>query len=155
MDSRNIIKLVIPGNVPSQKNSKQIAINNRTGKRFVRSSSRVTAWKTYAIHELRGQFAGLQVTGSPIQLFLSFYFDNSRRHDLDNAAAGVMDALVKAGVLADDCVSEVNFLGLLYGGLDKENPRCEIFLLVEDGGFVFKFIKGDDHKFELQGEVLA
>lgn len=122
------MKLVISGNVPSQKNGKEIAINRRTGKRFVRSNDRVKAWQETAIEELALQLRGYKVTEYPIEIALSFYFDNERRHDLDNAAAGVMDALVKANVLEDDNVNFVSCLVLDYGGIDKENPRCEIYL---------------------------
>lgn len=120
--------LTIPGNVPSQKNGKEIAINRKTGQRFVRSNDRVKAWQTMAIAELERQFDGLVVSGYPITVALCFWFDNKRRHDLDNAAAGVMDALVKAGVLVDDNVNYVDCLTLQYGGIDKIKPRVEVFL---------------------------
>ena len=122
------MKLIIHGNTPSQKNGKEIAINRKTGQRFVRSNDRVKAWQTMAVQSLMSQFNGLQVTEYPVDLSLVFYFDNLRRHDLDNAAAGVMDALVKAGVLEDDSVKYVECLTLQYGGLDKEQPRVEIYL---------------------------
>lgn len=95
---------------------------------MVISNSRVKAWQGIAHEELTKQFAGLRVTGYPITLQLTFYFDNKRRHDLDNCAAGVMDALTKAGILEDDNVNCVDTLILKYGGIDKENPRAEIFL---------------------------
>lgn len=122
------MKLVIPGNVPSQKNNKEIAVNPRTGKRFVRSNDRVKRWQRMAILELQKQFASCRVTGYPISVTLIFFFDNARRHDLDNAAAGVMDALRAAQVLQDDSVEYVETLTLQYGGLDKTNPRAEIYL---------------------------
>ncbi len=122
------MKLTIHGNTPSQKNNKEIAINRKTGQRFVRSNDRVKAWQETAIQELALQFTGYKVTDYPIALNLIFYFDNDRRHDLDNAAAGVMDALVKAEILEDDHVKFVSCLTLQYGGVDKENPRCEIYI---------------------------
>lgn len=121
------MKLTITGNVPSQKNGKEIAMR-RDGTRFVRSNDRVKAWQKAAVDELALQFIGLKVTDYPIALSLVFYFDNKRRHDLDNAAAGVMDALVKAQILTDDNVNYVECITLQYGGIDKINPRVEIFL---------------------------
>lgn len=121
------MKLTITGNVPSQKNNKEIAMR-RDGSRFVRSNDRVKAWQETAIQELALQFRGYQVSDYPIALSLVFYFDNKRRHDLDNAAGGVMDALVKAGVLTDDNVNYVECITLQYGGIDKINPRAEIYL---------------------------
>lgn len=122
------MKLTLDGNVPSQKNGKEIAFNRATGRRFVRSNDRVTAWKEIAVTELRRQFHGYVVTDYPITIALVVYFDNLRRHDLDNAASGVMDALVAAEVITDDNVNFVDCLTLQYGGHDKLNPRVEIFL---------------------------
>lgn len=122
------MKLTIPGNVPSQKNGKEIAINRKTGQRFIRSNDRVKDWQDMAVESLSLQFQGLVTTDYPIDLSLVFFFDNERRHDLDNAAAGVMDALSKSGVIEDDCVKYVSCLTLQYGGVDKINPRVEVFL---------------------------
>lgn len=121
------MKLTIHGNTPSQKNNKEIAMR-KDGTRFVRSNDRVKAWQQTAIQELALQFRGYKVTDYPISINLVFYFDNNRRHDLDNAAGGVMDALVKAAILEDDNVHFVECLTLQYGGIDKTNPRCEVYL---------------------------
>lgn len=122
------MKLVINGNVPSQKNGKEIAINRSTGQRFIRSNDRVKAWQETAVQELSLQFHGYRITDYPISLSLVFYFDNKRRHDLDNAAAGVMDALVKAGIIEDDNVNYVECITLQYGGVDKISPRAEVYI---------------------------
>lgn len=122
------MKLVISGSVPSQKNRKIISHNSITGRPFLRSAPQVTIWKEKAILELREQFQGYIVTEYPISITLIFYFDSLRRHDLDNAAAGVMDALVAAQVIEDDSIKFVDCLQLQYGGHDKTNPRAEIFL---------------------------
>jgi Holliday junction resolvase RusA-like endonuclease len=128
MTTQNELTLTIPGNVPSQKNGKMISFNRRTGQRFVRSNDRVLEWKAFAVKVLEDQFKGYMVTEYPLIVMLVFFFDNKRRHDLDNAAAGVMDALRDAGVIVDDNVNYVNVLSLHYGGLDKENPRVDIYL---------------------------
>ena len=122
------MRYIIPGNVPSQKNGKEIAFNRTTGRRFVRSNDRVIAWKEEAVMRLRIQSKGHKEPNYPITVALVFYFDNLRRHDLDNSAAGVMDALVAADIITDDNVNFVDCLTLQYGGHDKQNPRVEIFL---------------------------
>lgn len=43
-------------------------------------------------------------------------------------ASGVLDAMRHAGVLADDDYKHINCLTVQFGGIDKENPRCEVFL---------------------------
>lgn len=120
------MRLTIKGNVPSQKNGKRIVKNG--GRTMLISNQRVLDWKKMAILELKTQFRGMQVTEYPISITLVFWFDNRRRHDLDNAAAGVMDALSDADVIEDDNVNFVDCLTLQYGGIDKTNPRAEIYL---------------------------
>lgn len=120
------MQLVIPGNVPSQKNGKRIV--KRGNRPILISSQAVLDWKEMAVAELQQQFAGYTITGYPISLTLEFYFDNKRRHDLDNAAAGVMDALSASGVIVDDSVAYVDTLILKYGGLDKQSPRAIIYI---------------------------
>ena len=36
------------------------------------------------------------------------------------------DALVKAGVLEDDSSKQIKKVIYKYGGIDKDNPRCEL-----------------------------
>lgn len=81
-----------------------------------------------AIESLQKQFKGYKVSGYPISVTLIFFFDNLRRHDLDNAAAGVMDALKDAEVIDDDNVAYVDCLQLQYGGHDKLKPRVEVYI---------------------------
>lgn len=120
------MKLTILGNVPSQKNGKRIV--KRGSRPILISSENVLIWKQMAVMTLKTAFKGYEITGYPIAVTLIFYFDNLRRHDLDNAAAGVMDALTAAEVIEDDNVKFVDCLTLQYGGHDKINPRVEIFL---------------------------
>jgi Holliday junction resolvase RusA-like endonuclease len=123
------MKLVISGNIPSQKNRKVIAHKWVNGKKvaFLRSDDVVLEWKAEAIRQLREQFKGYKITDYPVECVIVFYFGNLNRHDLDNAAAGVMDALTAAGVIEDDNVKFINSLTLSYGGHDKNNPRAEIY----------------------------
>lgn len=49
-----------------------------------------------------------------------------RRRDLDNQATAILDGLVAAGVLPDDCCEMVPKLAIEYKGVDRENPRANI-----------------------------
>lgn len=120
--------LTIKGNVPSQKNRKIISVNRATGRPFLRSAPAVKDWQERALGELSQQFKGFAVSGYPISVTCIFFFDNLRRHDLDNAASSVMDALTAAQIIEDDNVNFVDCLQLQYGGHDKLNPRVEIYL---------------------------
>lgn len=124
----NNMILTLLGNTPSKKNAKQISINRRTGARFIRTSDKAKSWELMAVTELRKQFQGYVVTNYPITVTITFYYDNKRRHDIDNSASTVLDAMSLAGIIEDDNVNFVNQLVLKYGGLDKEDPRCEIEL---------------------------
>lgn len=117
------MKLVIGGVVPSKKNSR---INTRSGRSF--PSARFTEWEKPALLELKEQFEGLKVTEYPISVTMIFFNKDNRRHDLDNQSSSVLDTLVKAGVLEDDNQTKVDCLQLQYGGVDKENPRCEVYI---------------------------
>lgn len=120
--------LTIEGNVPSQKNRKIISQNRSTGRPFLRSAPAVKEWQASAAVQLQVQWRGLKITGYPISLVVVVYFDSLRRRDLDNALSSVMDALVAAGIIEDDSVAFVSCISVEYGGLSRQNPRCEIHI---------------------------
>jgi Holliday junction resolvase RusA-like endonuclease len=122
------MKLTILGKIPSQKNNKQIAINRRTGRRFVRSNDTVLAWQKDAKRQLQAQFEGYKITDYPIEVTIVFYRPNLIRRDLDNVASGILDCMVASEIIVDDDVNHVSMLTLSYGGVDKLNPRAEIFI---------------------------
>lgn len=117
------MKLVINGTTPSKKNSR---INTRSGRSF--PSKRFTEWEKPALIELQKQFEGLKVTNYPVSVTMIFYNEDKRRHDLDNQASSILDTMVKANIIEDDNQNFVDCVQLQYGGHDKENPRCEIYL---------------------------
>lgn len=120
--------MVILGNVPSKKNSKRIVTNRSTGKPFIISSKIHESWHTTAIPEMKKQWEGYAVTAYPIDVTIIFFWKDLRRHDLDNGVATILDALKDAGVIEDDDFTHIQCVQAQYGGLDRENPRCEIYL---------------------------
>lgn len=109
--------IVILGRIPSKKNSR---IHTRSGMSF--PSANYTKWHKDAslqIPEKRQEFMGHGIT-------LTFYMPDNRRTDLTNKAESVMDLLVDNGVLQDDCWQITGDVSLKCGGIDKENPRCEV-----------------------------
>jgi len=122
------VKLTISGNVPSQKNRKIISVNRATGKPFLRSADSVKTWQQSALLQLKQQFRGFQVTEYPININIVVYYDNQRRHDLDNALGTVMDALTAAEIIEDDDTKHVECIVIQFGGHDKLNPRVEVYL---------------------------
>jgi len=122
------MKMVILGNVPSKKNSKRIVTNRTTGKPFIISSKIHGDWHNSAIPEMKRQWQGYKITQYPIGITMTFYWKDLRRHDLDNGVATILDALKDAGVIEDDYYKFVDCIQAQYGGLDRTNPRCEIFI---------------------------
>lgn len=122
------MRLVIYGDCPSLKNSKQIFVNKRTGKPFITSSQRSKVWQASAYQQLVDQFKGLQITDYPISIAMQFYFPTKRAKDLDNACSSVLDALVHANVIKDDNINYVDSIDLQFSGYDKNEPRVEVFL---------------------------
>lgn len=61
------------------------------------------------------------------EIVLAFKMPDNRRKDLTNAAESVMDLLVDAGILSDDCWQVIPNVTLL-GMLDSKSPGCIIGL---------------------------
>jgi Holliday junction resolvase RusA-like endonuclease len=122
------MKLIIDGEVPSQKNRKIISVNRATGRPFLRSAPAVKDWQALSNIQLQKQFKGFVIKNYPISVSIIFYYGTLRRKDLDNSASSVMDALTAAQIIEDDNVNFVDCLQLQYGGHDKINPRVEIYL---------------------------
>jgi Holliday junction resolvase RusA-like endonuclease len=136
--------VTILGNVPSQKNRKIISRNSKTGASFLRSAPEVKEWQEDAARQLATQCKGLRVTSYPVSIVVTFFFGSQRRHDLDNALSTVMDALAAprefelvdgkkkgikgTGFIFDDSVDYINCITVQYGGYDKSNPRCDIYI---------------------------
>lgn len=117
------MKLTISGTTPSKKNSR---INTRSGRSF--PSKRFSEWEKTAVPELQEQFKGFRVTDYPISITIVSFNGDNRRHDLDNQCSSILDTLVKAGIIEDDNQKYIESIQLQYGGHDKVNPRCEIYI---------------------------
>jgi Holliday junction resolvase RusA-like endonuclease len=72
------------------------------------------------------------VTGGVVHSLFVLYKPNKRRLDLDNYTTVhkkfYHDALVTHKILKDDDVHTIPFQLSVYGGIDKENPRVDIYV---------------------------
>lgn len=57
-----------------------------------------------------------------------FYAPDKRPFDLTNKAESIMDLLVDNKIIQDDNCYVLENVVLLFGGVDRENPRVEIEL---------------------------
>jgi Holliday junction resolvase RusA-like endonuclease len=120
------MKLTIKGKTPSKKNSRNIFVRN--GRIINVPSKLYKEWQEDAKLQLQQQFRNFQVSDYPIDVNVLVYYGTKHRHDLDNALGSIMDVLVDAQVIVDDDVEHISQITIQHGGLDKENPRAEIYL---------------------------
>lgn len=123
------MKIVLSGRIPSKKNSKRIVMaGNRP---MIISSKDYETWHTVASYELRSQVKGsanrIRLSG-PHKIEIKIFPPNKVKGDLSNKAESIMDLLVDNGVIEDDNWFEVPTLALIFGGVDKANPRAEIVI---------------------------
>lgn len=123
------VKFDIASQVPSKKNNKRILKNSRTGKMFIASSEKFNEWHNQAMMDLcfrlnkdRGIFRDKQV-----EIELTFYNSDNRRHDLDNMTSSVLDLLVDAEFIDDDCCRVVSKVTVIAGGMTEERHTTYLF----------------------------
>lgn len=69
------------------------------------------------------------VTGT-CKIHYTIYYPTRRVFDIDNIGSVITkfthDALVEFGILEDDNYKIVTDISYCFGGVDKENPRCDV-----------------------------
>lgn len=142
MSQAPLHKIIISGQTPAQKNSKQIFTNRRTGKQFITSSNIVKAWQIQALTELRAEKR--RFNNGRIQIDYMFYVVDDAQRDLDNMIASVNDILQHANALMtykDGKEKILKGTGIIYGDhwqklrigsadaeIDRANPRAELII---------------------------
>ena len=115
------MKLTIPGQTPSKKNSR---INTRSGRSF--PSKRYAEWHKNSSLYLESILEKLTPERfGKVTINYMFYVQDLRRRDVSNMVESINDLLVDLGVIEDDDWKHVR-LGSGDAELDRENPRCEI-----------------------------
>lgn len=114
-----MITITLKGSVPSKKNNKQITYRN--GRLGLRSSDNYLAWN---YEQLMTMKRVKPIKGPVRSIAITFFIDSKRKTDLTNKAESVMDLLVDAGIIEDDNCFIVPYVLLIFGGVDKTNPRA-------------------------------
>lgn len=127
------IMITIQGRIPSKKNARQAL--NLKGRCILVPNSLYRAWHKEAMGQLEGQkpslFNQAQGLDSSKGLRIVMFAPDARAFDLTNKAESVMDVLVDAKFIEDDNFNFVPKLLLEFGGIDRENPRAEIYEITE------------------------
>jgi len=121
------MKIILKGRIPSKKNStRRIKRGNRI---FNVPSEAHEQWHVEQQYSLMKQRL---IPDDPIEkchyIDLYFHFPDKRRADLSNKTESVMDLLVDVGILKDDSWQVTGPMYLHPSGVDKNDPRVEIFI---------------------------
>ena len=117
------MKIVIPVNPRSKKNSQEICFNKKTGKRFIKQSDLYTIFEKDCEKHLPKLPKPIDYH---INLSCKFYVCDARKRDIANFIEAIQDILVKYGILSDDNYNIVASLNNCSMKIDRINPRVEI-----------------------------
>lgn len=97
----------IPVLARPKKNSQEIRINRRTGKRYISQSQRYLNFEQECGFYLQQYLREMAITDFipidyPVTLKITFYFPDKKKRDIANFVNAIQDILVKFGVLKDD-----------------------------------------------------
>jgi len=82
-------------------------------------------------HEVEDQIRELPPL-EKIQIHYKIYYENKRKFDIDNVMSVIskfaQDAIVETGILPDDNYEHIVKIAGSFGGVDKDNPRVEMWI---------------------------
>jgi hypothetical protein len=129
-----ILRFFYEGNTPSKKNQKRI-VRRKNGTPFITDSSEHRKWHNAAVVLMGLQRSRHTSVRFPIprcsQVLALLYYQDHRRRDSSNTFESIMDLLVDAGVLADDCWA-ITGPTAQFPQLRKDRPGWEVQLHVAD-----------------------
>ena len=119
--------LILPLEVYYSKNKKFILnLNNYRNAHYrILSASK----KVYT-EQLLERIKDLPKFNDTVSLDYVYYAKSNRRLDVSNPCSIIdkftCDALVKAKIIEDDSFKQVKKVSYIFGGVEKDNPRCEL-----------------------------
>ena len=118
------MKIRLYGQIPAQKNDKQVVYNKRTGKPFIMSSQKIKEWQLQTKLQLVQQRVEL-ITG-PVKIDISIINKDKRKRDLDNQLSSILDLLKNNGVIEDDNYSVVRDIHISFDKISGPDCGAEI-----------------------------
>ncbi len=102
----------------------------RGGKLFNIPSKRYKEWHEAASAQLVPRLPKKPISDIK-SLEVHIYAPDKRKSDLSNKFESIADLLVDNGIIEDDNWSIVNDIRIIYKGIDREKPRCDIIIKKE------------------------
>jgi|TARA_Y100000114_G_C11743652_1_gene320401 hypothetical protein len=128
-----MVTLTLPLEVFYTKNKKFILnLNNYRNAHYRVLSSAKKTYSDNLVEEIE-KWNDIPRFDNPVDLEYVYYAKSNRRVDVSNPCSIIdkftCDALVRVGILEDDSSKQIKSITYVYGGVDKDNPRCvlEIF----------------------------
>jgi len=116
------MKITIQGDTPSKKNSRIVLC--RGGKPVNIPGKNYRNWHEDALWQVKEQNIAI-CSYKEVKAEIKIFPKTKRKADLTNKAESIMDLLVDAGILEDDNWYIVKEVRIIFGGVDKDNPRAE------------------------------
>lgn len=121
--------IILRGRIPSKKNNRDIF---RSGRKIInRPGIKYRSWNRIARLEVMSQISK-KTFEDVSSVKILFWFPDNLKKDLTNAAESIMDLLVDCGTIKDDCWQIIPEITLRCEGIDRNNPRAEIFIKIKD-----------------------
>jgi len=119
-------KITLPGRSYTKKNSQQITYNHKTGRRGLIQSPQYQRYETACLWHLKN-YHGPAFKG-PVHVQARYWMPDRRSWpDLMGLLQATCDILEKAGIIDNDR-DVISLDGSRIMGVDKDNPRAEIFI---------------------------
>ena len=125
-----MVTLTLPLEVFYTKNKKFILnLNNYRNAHYRVLSSAKKTYSDNLVEEIE-KWNDIPRFDNPVDLEYVYYAKSNRRVDVSNPCSIIdkfaCDALVRVGILEDDSSKQVESVAYLFGGVDKEFPRCRL-----------------------------
>ena len=118
-------EFTIPVAPRTKKNHGNI-VTLKTGRTMMLPSKQYKEFEKKVVAFVNENFKGTEAISVPINLCCKFYKDKDYKADLVGYLQAIQDALVKAGLIADDNHKIIETTNGSEIFLDRENPRVEI-----------------------------